>query len=183
MSLPHTPYAVPVYYLLATAEASSNLARYDGVRYGHSAREDADTIHDMYARTRSEGFGSEVKRRIMLGTYALCAGYREAYYEKAQQVRALLRASFMELFGGGIDLLLTPTTPTTAFRLGEKTEDPLEMYLSDIYTVTANLTGLPALSLPLGFSGPGLPIGGQLIAAPFEEGRLLTAAASLEESR
>jgi aspartyl-tRNA(Asn)/glutamyl-tRNA(Gln) amidotransferase subunit A len=182
VSIPIARHALPAYYLAATSEASSNLARYDGVRYGLRADGVRDLL-DMYRSSRSAGFGQEVKRRIMLGTYALCAGYREAYYEKAQRVRALLQASFMELFAGGIDLFLTPTTPTTAFRLGEKTEDPLEMYLSDIYTVTANLTGLPALSLPLGFSGAGLPIGGQLIAPPFEEGRLLAAAATLEESR
>ncbi len=182
VSIPHARYALPAYYLAATSEASSNLARYDGVRYGLRAGAVRDLL-DMYRRSRSTGFGQEVKRRIMLGTYALSAGYREAFYDKAQRVRAMLRDSFAGLFAKGIDLLLTPTTPTTAFKLGEKTADPLEMYLSDIYTVTANLTGLPALSFPLGLSTSGLPIGGQLIAPPFKEALLLRAAASLEGSR
>jgi aspartyl-tRNA(Asn)/glutamyl-tRNA(Gln) amidotransferase subunit A len=182
ISIPLARYALPAYYLTATSEASSNLARYDGVEYGLRAGGVRDLL-DMYCKSRSAGFGQEVKRRIMLGTYALSAGYHEAFYDKARRLRAMLRSRFMELFAEGIDLLLTPTTPTTAFRLGEKSDDPLEMYLSDLYTVTANLTGLPALSIPLGLSGDGLPIGGQLIAPPFEEGRLLAAAASLEESR
>jgi aspartyl-tRNA(Asn)/glutamyl-tRNA(Gln) amidotransferase subunit A len=182
VSIPHARYALPAYYLAATSEASSNLARYDGVRYGLRAAGVRDLL-DMYRRSRSAGFGEEVKRRIMLGTYALSAGYREAFYEKAQRLRAMLRESFAGLFAEGVDLLLTPTTPTTAFKLGEKTADPLAMYLSDIYTVTANLTGLPALSFPLDLSGSGLPIGGQLIAPPFKEALLLRAAASLEGSR
>jgi aspartyl-tRNA(Asn)/glutamyl-tRNA(Gln) amidotransferase subunit A len=181
VSLPHARYALPAYYLIATSEASSNLARYDGVRYGLRVGGDRELV-EMYRGSRSAGFGQEVKRRIMLGTYALSAGYRDAFYEKAQRLRAMLRGQFMELFTDDIDLLMTPTTPTTAFRLGEKTEDPLEMYLSDVYTVTANLTGLPALSFPLGLSRSGLPIGGQLIAAPFGEALLLRIAAFLEES-
>jgi aspartyl-tRNA(Asn)/glutamyl-tRNA(Gln) amidotransferase subunit A len=182
ISIPLLRYALPAYYIVATSEASSNLARYDGVRYGLRAGGVRDLL-EMYSRSRSAGFGQEVKRRIMLGTYALSVGYREALYDKAQKARAMLRRAFDELFDGGVDLLLTPTSPSTAFRLGEKTADPVEMYLSDIYTVTANLTGLPALSIPLGTSGAGLPIGGQLIAPPFEERLLLGTAASLEEPR
>ncbi len=180
VSLPHAPYAIAVYYLVATAEASSNLARYDGVRYGFRDRE-AASLRETYRRTRSEGFGPEVKRRIMLGTYALSAGYYDAYYLRAMKVRSLIRRDFDRVFES-VDLLLGPTTPTPAFRLGEKLDDPLAMYLSDIYTVTANLTGLPALSLPAGFTSEGLPVGAQLFARPFDEPRLLSAAAWLEQA-
>jgi len=160
VSLPHTPHAVATYYLICTAEASSNLARFDGVRYGKRTG-DAAGLTEMYERSRSEGFGSEVKRRILLGTYVLSAGYYDAYYRKAQQVRALLRRDFEEAFAS-CDALLTPTAPETAFAIGERTGDPLRMYLSDVYTVSANLAGVPALSIPCGFSR-GLPIGLQLI--------------------
>jgi aspartyl-tRNA(Asn)/glutamyl-tRNA(Gln) amidotransferase subunit A len=178
VSLPHTQYAVPVYYLIATAEASSNLARYDGVRYGFRA-EEASTLKEMYSRTRDQGFGAEVKRRIMLGTYALSAGYYEAYYGKAQKVRSLIERDFRNAFAS-CDVIATPTTPTPAFRLGEKTDDPLEMYLSDIYTITANLAGVPGVSLPCGLSPEGLPVGIQLIGRHFDEARLLRAARNLE---
>ena len=152
IELPHAGYGIPVYYLIATAEASSNLARYDGVRYGYRARLDReDGLREMYERTRDEGFGPEVKRRIMLGTYVLSAGYYDAYYLKAQQVRTLLRQDYARAFER-VDLVATPTTPTPAFTLGEKTSDPLQMYLNDIFTVSANLTGLPAISVPCGFS-------------------------------
>jgi aspartyl-tRNA(Asn)/glutamyl-tRNA(Gln) amidotransferase subunit A len=177
--LPHTRYAIATYYLICTAEASSNLARYDGVRYGFRAP-GYDDLETMMARTRSAGFGREVKRRIMLGTYALSAGYYDAYYKKAQQVRTLIRRDFQTAFES-CDLVLTPTTPTPAFARGEKVEDPLQMYLSDIFTVTANLAGLPALSVPVGFSSGGLPIGAQLTGPPFAEGLLLKAARLLEE--
>jgi aspartyl-tRNA(Asn)/glutamyl-tRNA(Gln) amidotransferase subunit A len=173
VSLPHTRYAIAAYYLIATAEASSNLARYAGVRYGHRAAGAAD-LGDMYRRTRSEGFGAEVKRRIVLGTYVLSAGYYDAYYRKAQQVRTLLRRDFERAFAE-CDALLTPTCPELAFPLGSRTADPLRMYLSDVYTVSANLAGLPALSMPCGFEA-GLPIGVQLLAPPLEEGRLLRVA-------
>jgi aspartyl-tRNA(Asn)/glutamyl-tRNA(Gln) amidotransferase subunit A len=180
ISLPHTDYAIPTYYILATAEASSNLARYDGARYGFRA-DAAEDLSEMYRRSRSIGFGKEVKRRIMLGTYVLSSGYYDAYYLKAQKVRTLLRTDFVEAFQR-VDLIVTPTTPTVAFRFGEKTEDPLEMYLSDIFTATINLVGIPALSLPCGVSSEGLPIGLQIVGPPFGEGRLLSAAASLESN-
>jgi len=173
VSLPHTRYAVPTYYLIATAEASSNLARFDGVRYGRRAEEPKD-LGDMYRRSRSEGFGPEVKRRILLGTYVLSAGYYDAYYRKAQQVRTLLRRDFQRAFEQ-CDVLATPTAPEVAFGLGEKTDDPLRMYLSDIFTVSANLAGVPAVSLPCGFSR-GLPIGLQLMGAALDESRLLKVA-------
>jgi aspartyl-tRNA(Asn)/glutamyl-tRNA(Gln) amidotransferase subunit A len=179
VSLPHTEYAVPVYYLIATAEASANLARYDGVRYGFRA-EEAATLKEMYSRSRDQGFGAEVKRRIMLGTYALSAGYYDQYYGKAQKVRTLIERDFREAFGR-CDVIATPTSPTPAFKLGEKADDPLEMYLSDIYTITANLAGVPALSLPCGLSSSGLPIGVQLIGKQFDEARLLRAAHNLEQ--
>jgi aspartyl-tRNA(Asn)/glutamyl-tRNA(Gln) amidotransferase subunit A len=178
--LPHTEYAVPVYYLIATAEASSNLARYDGVRYGFRA-EEASTLKEMYSRTRDQGFGAEVKRRIMLGTYALSAGYYDAYYGKAQKVRSLVERDFRNAFNL-CDVIATPTAPTPAFRLGEKTDDPLEMYLSDIYTITVNLAGVPGLSLPCALSSDGLPIGIQLIGRHFDEARLLRAARNLEQA-
>jgi aspartyl-tRNA(Asn)/glutamyl-tRNA(Gln) amidotransferase subunit A len=180
VSLPNTEYAVPVYYLIATAEASSNLARYDGVRYGFRA-EEAKTLKHMYSRTRDEGFGTEVKRRIMLGTYALSAGYYDAYYGKAQKVRSLIERDFRSAFAT-CDIIATPTSPTPAFRLGEKTSDPLEMYLSDIYTITANLAGVPGLSMPCGISSEGLPIGIQLIGRHFDEATLLKAAHNLERA-
>ena len=181
LSLPHTKYAVPTYYLVATAEASSNLARFDGVRYGHRAR-GASTLSEMYRRSRNEGFGTEVKRRIMLGTYALSAGYYDAYYLKAQQVRTLLARDFQQAFAR-VDALVTPVTPTPAFRLGEKTEDPLQMYLGDIFTVTANLVGVPGISVPCGQSGAGLPIGVQIMARHFDEGTMLRIAHAVEKGR
>ena len=170
VSLPHTSHTIATYYLIATAEASSNLARYDGVRYGRRAKDPVD-LHDLYRRSRSEGFGPEVKRRILLGTYVLSAGYYDAYYGKAQRVRTLIRRDFEEAFAH-CDVILTPTAPETAFRLGEKSGDPLAMYLSDVYTVSANLAGLPALSLPCGLSN-GLPVGLQLLGKPMDELSLL----------
>lgn len=178
VSLPHSVYAVPTYYMIATAEASSNLARFDGVRYGLRLGEE-EGLQAMYSITRSRGFGAEVKRRIMLGTYALSAGYYDAYYLKALKVRTLIRRDFERVFDMA-DVVLTPTTPTTAFRLGEKVGDPLQMYLSDVYTISANLAGLPAISLPCGFDAEGLPIGLQLIGRDFEEQTLLNAAFLLE---
>jgi aspartyl-tRNA(Asn)/glutamyl-tRNA(Gln) amidotransferase subunit A len=178
INLPHTQYAVPVYYLIATAEASSNLARYDGVRYGFRAEESA-TLKAMYSRTRDQGFGAEVKRRIMLGTYALSAGYYDQYYGKAQKVRSLIQHDFQNAFSH-CDVIATPTAPTPAFQLNEKTSDPLEMYLSDIYTITANLAGIPGLSLPCGLTAGGLPIGIQLLGKHFDEARLLRASHNLE---
>ncbi len=178
ISLPHTRYAVAAYYIVAPAEASSNLARYDGVRYGHRARCDGGLI-EMMSRTRSEGFGAEVKRRIMIGTYALSAGYHEAYYGKALKVRTLIRKDFEEAFGKA-DVILTPTSPTPAFRIGERTGDPLRMYLSDVYTIPCNLAGIPGISVPCGFSGEGLPIGAQILARHFREEDLFRAAAAVE---
>ncbi|MCK5241454.1 Asp-tRNA(Asn)/Glu-tRNA(Gln) amidotransferase subunit GatA [bacterium] len=173
VTLPHTEYSLATYYLIATAEASSNLARYDGVQYG--LRAEADNLIAMYKATRAQGFGAEVKRRIMLGTYALSAGYYDAYYKKALQVRTLIQRDFTEAFNK-CDIILTPTSPTVAFRRGEKTEDPLAMYLSDIYTISANLTGLPGISIPCGFNSEGLPIGLQLIGKVFDEQMLLRTA-------
>jgi aspartyl-tRNA(Asn)/glutamyl-tRNA(Gln) amidotransferase subunit A len=180
VSLPHTEYAVAVYYLIAPSEASSNLARYDGVKYGFRARGNGG-LREMYQATRSQGFGTEVKRRIMLGTYALSAGYYDAYYKKASQVRTLMRKDFEEAFKV-CDVIVTPTAPTAAFRLGEKTADPLQMYLSDIFTIPCNLAGLPGLSLPCGFTPEGLPIGLQMIGRPFEEERLLQTAHAYERN-
>jgi len=171
---------VAVYYIIAPAEASSNLARYDGVRYGFRAA-DARDLSEMYQKTRRQGFGAEVKRRIMIGTYALSAGYYDAYYGKASQVRALIRRDFDEAFAR-CDVVLTPTTPTPAFKIGEKTDDPLQMYLSDIFTISANLAGIPGISVPCGFSTSGLPIGVQFLAGHFEEGKLLQAASAYEKS-
>ncbi len=178
--LPRTDAAVAVYYVIATAEASSNLARYDGVKYGLRAKETKDLL-DLYTKTRQEGFGPEVKRRIMLGTYALSSGYYDAYYGKAQAVRTLICQDFQAAFND-VDLIVTPVTPTPAFKLGEKSEDPLQMYLSDIYTISINLAGLPAISVPCGLSKAGLPIGLQLIGRAFEEETLLRAAHAYEQS-
>ncbi|MEO8577759.1 MAG: Asp-tRNA(Asn)/Glu-tRNA(Gln) amidotransferase subunit GatA [Gemmatimonadales bacterium] len=177
VTLPHSSLAIPVYYIVAPAEASSNLARFDGVRYGYRAS-DSTSLGDMYAKTRSEGFGPEVTRRILLGTYVLSAGYYDAYYRKAQSVRELITRDFSAVFKNGIDALFTPTTPTTAFAIGAVT-DPYEMYLSDIFTVTANLAGVPAMSLPIGRVG-GLPVGGQLIANHFNEAMMFRVAYALE---
>jgi aspartyl-tRNA(Asn)/glutamyl-tRNA(Gln) amidotransferase subunit A len=181
VSLPHSVYAVPTYYIIAPAEAAANLARYDGVRYGLRRIGAEGDIRSLYRATRGEGFGPEVQRRILVGTYVLSAGYYEAYYGKAQRVRALIAEDFRRTFGSGVDLLLTPTTPTPAFKAGEKTGDPVAMYLADIFVCSINLAGLPALSLPVGRS-EGLPIGAQLIAPPFEEERLLVAADVLEHA-
>jgi aspartyl-tRNA(Asn)/glutamyl-tRNA(Gln) amidotransferase subunit A len=181
VSLPHTEYAIPTYYIVATAEASSNLARYDGVRYGFRAR-NARTLSDMYRLTRDGGFGMEVKRRIMLGTYVLSAGYYEAYYLKAQKVRTLLTQDFDEAFKK-VDVIATPTTPTPAFRLGEKVNDPLAMYLADIYTVTANLGGIPGISVPCGENHEKLPIGLQLLGRHFDEAAILRVAHAYEQAR
>ncbi len=179
VTLPHQRYAVATYYVIATAEASANLARYDGVRYGYRAAGGGDW-RELIARSRSEGFGAEVKRRILLGTYVLCAGYQDAYYARAQRVRTLLRRDFDAAFAE-VDVVAGPTTPTTAFRLGDKLDDPLAMYLNDVYTVTANLAGLPALSLPCGCDAEGLPVGLQLVAPPLQEQRLLAVARAVEE--
>ena len=181
ISLPHTDYAIPTYYLIATAEASSNLARYDGVRYGHRAA-GVKTLSEMYRRTRDEGFGAEVKRRIMLGTYALSAGYYDAYYLKAQRVRTLLTRDFEEAFEK-VDAIVTPTAPTPAFKLGEKVDDPLSMYLADIYTVTADLAGVPGISVPCGNSKAGLPIGLQILGRHFDESTLFRLAHAYEHAR
>ena len=181
ISLPHTEYAIPTYYLVATAEASSNLARYDGVRYGHRAAR-VRSLSEMYRRTRDEGFGPEVKRRIMLGTYALSAGYYDAYYLKAQRVRTLLTRDFEAAFRK-VDAIVTPTSPTPAFKLGEKVDDPLSMYLADIYTVTADLAGIPGVSVPCGESKDGLPIGLQILGRHFDEGAVLRLAHAYEHSR
>lgn len=179
VSLPHTKYAIAVYYIVLPAEASANLARYDGIRYGYSATtaDDAtpDSLEAVYFETRAKGFGPEVKRRIMLGAYALSAGYYDAYYKKAMQVRTLIKQDFEKAFSD-VDVILTPTTPTTAFERGAKTADPLEMYLNDILTVPANLAGLPGISVPCGFDQHGLPIGVQLMAAPWQEETILRAA-------
>jgi aspartyl-tRNA(Asn)/glutamyl-tRNA(Gln) amidotransferase subunit A len=180
VELPHAKYAIAVYYIIATAEASSNLARYDGVRYGFRA-EEAPELRQMYRRTRDEGFGAEVKRRVMLGTYVLSSGYYDAYYLKAQRVRALIEQDFARAFAS-CDAIVTPTSPTTAFRLGEKTDDPLAMYLNDIYTVTANLAGVPAISVPCGLSPEGLPVGMQLVGPHWSEPALLRFADAYERA-
>ncbi len=181
VSLPHTEYAIPAYYIVATAEASANLARYDGVRYGFRAR-GARTLGEMYRRTREGGFGMEVKRRIMLGTYALSTGYYDAYYLKAQKVRTLLTRDFDEAFKK-VDVIAAPTAPTAAFKLGEKVDDPLAMYLADIYTVTANLAGIPGISVPCGETREGLPIGLQIFGRHFDEATVLRVAAAYEGAR
>jgi aspartyl-tRNA(Asn)/glutamyl-tRNA(Gln) amidotransferase subunit A len=180
VSLPHTEYAIPTYYIVATAEASSNLARFDGVRYGYRAR-DARTLSEMYRRSRDHGFGTEVKRRVMLGTYALSAGYYDAYYLKAQRVRALLVRDFEEAFKK-VDAILTPTSPTAAFKLGEKVDDPLSMYLADIFTVTADLAGIPGISVPCGETKENLPVGLQILGKHFDEGTILRVAHAYEQA-
>jgi aspartyl-tRNA(Asn)/glutamyl-tRNA(Gln) amidotransferase subunit A len=171
---------VAVYYLVATAEASSNLARYDGVKYGYRAKNPADLL-EMYLSTRAHGFGTEVKRRIMLGTYALSSGYYDAYYLKAQKVRTLIRRDFEQAFAK-FDALVTPTAPTAAFRIGEKVDDPLQMYLSDIFTIPCNLAGLPGISLPCGFTKEDLPIGLQILGKPFDEGKILRVAHAFQQA-
>jgi aspartyl-tRNA(Asn)/glutamyl-tRNA(Gln) amidotransferase subunit A len=180
ISLPHTKYAVAIYYIIATAEASSNLARYDGVKFGFRSKGYRDLM-EMYTQTRAKGFGKEVKRRIILGTYVLSAGYYEAYYRKASQVRTLMRKDFEEAFQK-VDVVVSPTAPTPAFRIGEKTEDPLQMYLSDIHTIPVNLAGIPAISIPCGFTHAGLPIGLQIMGKPFDEGMLLRVAYTFEQN-
>ncbi|MBV8896083.1 MAG: Asp-tRNA(Asn)/Glu-tRNA(Gln) amidotransferase GatCAB subunit A, partial [Acidobacteriaceae bacterium] len=179
ISLPHTKYALSCYYIIATAEASSNLARYDGVRY--SCRTDGDTFSEMYRRTRGHGFGAEVKRRIMLGTYVLSAGYYDAYYRKAQQVRNLIARDFTEAFKE-VDAIVTPVSPFTAFKIGEKVDDPLAMYLSDVYTLTGDLSGVPCMSVPCGESSEGLPIGFQIFAPHFAEATMFRVAYNYERS-
>lgn len=179
-SLPITEYAIPAYYLISSAEASSNLARYDGIKYGYRAEKFTDLL-DLYKQTRSEGFGPEVKRRIMLGTYALSSGYYDAYYKKALQVRTLIRKGFDEAFAK-YDLVIGPTAPTTAYKIGEKVNDPLEMYLGDIYTVSANIAGLPGLVVPCGFDSNDLPVGLQLIGKPFDESTLLRVGYTYEQN-
>ncbi|NQU03241.1 MAG: Asp-tRNA(Asn)/Glu-tRNA(Gln) amidotransferase subunit GatA, partial [Syntrophaceae bacterium] len=180
ISIPHTEYCVTVYYIIAPSEASSNLARYDGVRYGYRSSEGKDLL-DMYKMSRSDGFGAEVKRRIMIGTYALSSGYYDAYYKKASQVRALMKKDFERAFET-CDVILTPATPTPAFKIGEKLDDPLQMYLSDIFTLSANLAGIPGISVPCGFTESGLPIGVQFLAGPFDEGKLLQIAYAYEKN-
>jgi aspartyl-tRNA(Asn)/glutamyl-tRNA(Gln) amidotransferase subunit A len=183
IDLPHAAHAIPTYYLVATAEASANLARYDGVRFGHRAPVSEYTdLASMYAASRSTGFGAEVMRRILLGTYVLSAGYYDAYYRKAQQVRTLITRDYERVFSS-VDVVAMPTAPTTAFRLGEKVEDPLQMYLADVFTVSANLSGLPAISVPCGIDGEGLPVGLQMTAPAFDETTLLRAAAAYEDAR
>ena len=184
VSLPHTPYAVATYYIVATAEASSNLARFDGVRYGlrrQPAVSRKNALVDMYEETRAAGFGDEAKRRIMLGTYALSSGYYDAYYLRGQKVRTLIKNDLDEAFRD-CDVIVTPTSPTVAFKVGEKISDPLSMYLSDIYTITANLGGIPAISIPCGFSKSGLPIGLQLMAKAFGEETLLRVSYTYEQN-
>jgi len=180
ISLPNTDYAVATYYIIAPAEASANLARYDGVRYGFRA-DDADNLFDMYKKTRSQGFGPEVKRRIMLGTYALSSGYYDAYYLKAQKVRTLVKQDFDKAFEE-VDVIITPTSPTPAFKIGEKIDDPLQMYLSDIFTISANLAGIPGISVPCGFTKEGLPVGLQILANAFDEETLIRVAYTYEQN-
>ena len=182
ISLPHTKYALPAYYVIAPAEASSNLARYDGVRYGHRARlQQGDGITEMYEKTRAEGFGAEVQRRVMIGTYVLSAGFYDAYYNRARKVRTLIKKDFEDVFAQGVDAILTPATPSAAFGLGEASDDPVEMYLNDVFTVTVNMAGLPGIAVPAGQDAQGLPLGLQLIGRPWEEGDLLNTAHALEE--
>ena len=180
ISLPHTKYALPAYYIVAPAEASSNLARYDGVRYG--LREDGASLIELYEKTRSAGFGPEVQRRVLIGTYVLSAGYYDAYYLRAQKVRTLIKRDFEEVFAAGVDAILTPATPSAAFAIGEKGGDPVEMYLNDIFTVTVNMAGLPGISVPGGLDANGLPLGLQLIGRPFDEETLFSAGEVIEKS-
>ncbi|GAA5065934.1 Asp-tRNA(Asn)/Glu-tRNA(Gln) amidotransferase subunit GatA [Roseibacterium beibuensis] len=183
ISLPHTKYALPAYYVIAPAEASSNLARYDGVRFGYRAKLDqGDGITEMYEKTRAEGFGAEVKRRVMVGTYVLSAGFYDAYYNRARKVRALIKRDFDMVFAEGVDAILTPATPSAAFELGQSFDDPVQMYLNDVFTVTVNLAGLPGISVPAGLDAKGLPLGLQLIGRPWEEGDLLNTAYALENA-
>ena len=184
ISLPHTKYALPAYYVIAPAEASSNLARYDGVRFGHRAKLEAgDGVTEMYEKTRAEGFGAEVQRRVMVGTYVLSAGFYDAYYNRARRVRALIKKDFDDVFAAGVDAILTPSTPSAAFGLGEMSDaDPVQMYLFDVFTVTVNLAGLPGISVPAGLDSKGLPLGLQLIGKPWEEGDLLNTAFALEKA-
>ncbi|SES25256.1 aspartyl/glutamyl-tRNA(Asn/Gln) amidotransferase subunit A [Tranquillimonas rosea] len=184
ISLPHTKYALPAYYVIAPAEASSNLARYDGVRFGHRASlAQGDGVTEMYEKTRAEGFGDEVKRRVMVGTYVLSAGFYDAYYNRARKVRTLIKRDFDEAFASGVDAILTPATPSAAFPLGQMEDaDPVAMYLNDVFTVTVNLAGLPGVSVPTGLDRSGLPLGLQLIGRPFEEGDLLNVAHTLERA-
>ncbi len=184
ISLPHTKYALPAYYVIAPAEASSNLARYDGVRYGHRAKLAAgDGITEMYEKTRAEGFGDEVQRRVMIGTYVLSAGFYDAYYNRARKVRTLIKKDFEDVFAQGVEAILTPTTPSAAFGLGEMADaDPVRMYLNDVFTVTVNLAGLPGISVPAGLDGKGLPLGLQLIGRPWQEGDLLNVAHVIERA-
>ncbi|MEL7099585.1 MAG: Asp-tRNA(Asn)/Glu-tRNA(Gln) amidotransferase subunit GatA [Pseudomonadota bacterium] len=184
ISLPHTKYALPAYYVIAPAEASSNLARYDGVRYGHRAKLDqGDGITEMYEKTRAEGFGDEVKRRVMIGTYVLSAGFYDAYYNRARRVRTLIKKDFEDVFAAGVDAILTPATPSAAFGLGEVgNDDPVAMYLNDVFTVTVNMAGLPGVAVPTGLDANGLPLGLQLIGKPWEEADLLSSAYALERA-
>jgi aspartyl-tRNA(Asn)/glutamyl-tRNA(Gln) amidotransferase subunit A len=181
VSLPHTKYALPAYYVVAPAEASSNLARYDGVRYG--LRVPGRDVADMYQKTRAEGFGPEVRRRIMIGTYVLSAGYYDAYYLRAQKVRTLIKRDFEECFAKGVNAILTPATPSAAFGIGEKGgDDPIEMYLNDVFTVTVNMAGLPGIAVPAGLSAERLPLGLQLIGRPFDEETLFSAGQVIEDA-
>jgi len=183
ISLPHTKYALPAYYVVAPAEASSNLARYDGVRFGYRAElAQGDGVTEMYEKTRAEGFGAEVQRRVMVGTYVLSAGFYDAYYNRARKVRALIKRDFEEVFNAGVDAILTPATPSAAFELGKVHDDPVEMYLNDVFTVTVNLAGLPGIAVPTGLDTRGLPLGLQLIGRPWEEGELLNTAFALENA-
>jgi len=184
ISLPHTKYALPAYYVIAPAEASSNLARYDGVRYGHRAKlQSGDGITEMYERTRAEGFGPEVQRRVMIGAYVLSAGFYDAYYRRAQRVRTLIKQDFEKVFAEGVDAILTPATPSAAFGLGEMVDvDPIKMFLNDVFTVTVNLAGLPGVSVPAGIDKDGLPLGLQLIGRPWEEADMLNSAYTLERA-
>jgi len=184
ISLPHTKYALPAYYVIAPAEASSNLARYDGVRFGHRAKlAQGDGITEMYEKTRAEGFGAEVQRRVMVGTYVLSAGFYDAYYNRARKVRALIKRDFDQVYADGVDAILTPATPSAAFALGEMVDaDPIQMYLNDVFTVTVNLAGLPGISVPTGLDEQGLPLGLQLIGRPWEEAELLNTAYALEQA-
>jgi aspartyl-tRNA(Asn)/glutamyl-tRNA(Gln) amidotransferase subunit A len=180
VSLPHTPYALPAYYIVAPAEASSNLARYDGVRYG--LREPGADVLELYEKTRARGFGPEVRRRLMIGTYVLSAGYYDAYYVRAQKIRTLIKRDFERVFADGVDAILTPATPSAAFGIGEKSENPVEMYLNDVFTVTVNMAGLPGLVAPAGLSSAGLPLALQLIGRPFDEETLFSLGETIEQS-